>query len=296
MFKLNNKVKDIVLKKNRIPRIVSVILGAFICAVVYNSFNIPNNVVSGGGGGLAIIFNKMFGIPNIVFLDIFVGISLIFSFIFLGKKHIVYSTVGYLAYTIMLNLTSPIAHYFVMNFDSYLFTVFIYGLLNGIGSALIFRAGFNTGGIDSYIEIFMKKFKVPYKLVSNIINGIIILIGAIYFGLVNTIYTIIFLVISNFICDYFELGNSTNKLCYISTSKQKELEYFLTNELKVSYNIIFSSNGILIFKKDIIMCVVPTDMFYVLKEKLKSLDPNCTLYSEDCYTVYGGVTNNILPV
>lgn len=293
---MNNKLKSELLKNNRIPRMFTLMLGAFISALVYNSFIVPNNIVSGGGGGLAIIVNKLTGMNTTLFLNIFIIISTIIAIFFLGKKKILYSVTGYIAYYIMLNITAPISKYINLQFDSYLFSICLFGIISGIGSSFIYRAGFNTGGIETYVEILQDKLKIPFNVASNILNGIIIVLGAIFFGPINTIYTLIYLIVSNYACEYIQLGNSSNKLCYIDIKNKRELERYLTNEIGVSFNYIESTNGIGIFKHDIIMCVIPTDMYYNLKRKVKEIDSNATIYSEDCYTVYGGQLNSLLPV
>ena len=55
---ISSTMLDQVTKKNRIQRTIVCILGCLIIAIAYNTFIVPNNLVTGGVGGLAIIVCK----------------------------------------------------------------------------------------------------------------------------------------------------------------------------------------------------------------------------------------------
>ena len=47
---------------------ITFVLGIFLLAMCYNLFLLPNNFVTGGMNGLAIIFNKIFGLNHTIFI------------------------------------------------------------------------------------------------------------------------------------------------------------------------------------------------------------------------------------
>ena len=279
---------------NVIVRGIALILGCFICASVYNLFAIPNQIVYGGFGGLAIVVNKFSGIPAIAFLNIAITTSLVISIIFMGFKHTLHSIIGYVCYFIMLNLTSKLYANVSITFDSFLFTCIFFGLLSGLGSGLIYRSGFDTGGMDTLLTILRDKFKVPFAKVGNIVNGLVIILGILSFGYIKAIYAIITLFIINTISDNVVIGLSSKKMVFINSKKISELTKFIEKELDTGYTLLQSTNGIGIFKRTIIMCVVPTYRFYTLKAIVHELDDKALLYSHDCYNVTGGRTNQIV--
>lgn len=283
-------------KKNRINRFIFLVIGAFIVALIYNCFIVPNNLVFGGIGGLAIIVNKVFGVNINLFINIVTVALIILSLILMGIKHTSYSIIGFAVYTIMINLTSPLSTFIKVDFDSFLFAVIINSIIMGFGYGLIYRTGFNTGGSDSIVQIIQHFFHLPMGQVSNVINGIIVIIGAVNFGLIKTIYAIIFLKIMNYISDYIILGVSTSKLCYITTKHTKEVEEYLSEHLSTGYSLIESTNGIGLLRKPIIFIVVPNDYFYHLKEEVLRIDKNAKFISNDCYTVENGHMNKIIKI
>lgn len=287
---------DIITRKNRISRIIILGIGSFIAALIYNVFVSPNNLVYGGVGGLAIIVNKLTGINEILFIDIATIILVLISLVVIGPKKTSYTIIGYGMYAIMVSLTAPFAKYISFNFDSFLFSVILTAIIDGLGYGLIYKCGFNTGGADSIVAITQHFFKVPTGKLSTIINGIIVIGGAFVFGISKTIYAIIFLKIMNFVSDYVILGTSTSKLIFIKTKELNKVEDYLNRELNVGYTLIDSGNGIGFLKKRIIMCIVPSEMFYNLKKDLISIDKRVEIISNDCYTVEGGTINKLIKV
>ena len=283
-------------KKNRVSRIILLFIGAFIVALIYNAFIVPNSIVYGGVGGIAIVISKYTGIETTLLINILTAILALISIFIIGLKNTSYSIFGFLAYALMINLTSPIAPYFQFEFDSHLLSILFYACISGVGSGLIYKCGFNTGGADSIIAMAQKYFQFTTSKLSNIINGMIIIAGALTFGIQKSIYAIIYLKIINFFSERTIVGVSTNKLCFIKSNKIGDIEGLLNKELEVGYTLIESTNGVGLLKKNIIMCVVPTDRFYDLKHELINIDSNAKIISNDCYTVVGGKINKLINV
>lgn len=289
-------ILDQVTKQNRISRLLTLLIGAFIVGIVYNAYVVPQSLVYGGLGGIAIIVNNLTNMSTTLFINIVTIILIIISILLLGFKKTSYTIIGFLFYTIMINLTVPLAPYFTIQFDSYLFSIAFYSFVAGIGYGLIYKAGFSTGGVDTFINILQKYVKVQTGILSTIVNGVIVICGAALFGITKTIYAIIYLRICNFMSDRVVLGVSSNKICFIKTNKMEKMEEFLSNELEIGYTLLESTNGIGLLKKNIIMCVLPSDRFYDLKKEAKHIDKKVILFSSDCYTVEGGSTNRLVTV
>lgn len=291
-----SNILETIKNRNRIPRLMFLLIGTFIIALFYNSFVVPNNLVYGGIGGLAIVVDNIFHIGTTLFINVGTIVLIILSYFLVGFQKTSSTIIGFLAYSIMITLTAPLAKMLNFTIDSFLLSVIVYAMFMGLGYGLIYRAGYNTGGADSVVLILQKFFPFPTAKISNIINGIIVVLGLANFGIEKSLYALIFLKICNFIADQVLLGVSTSKLCFIKSNKISIIEQYLREELEVGYTLIESTNGIGILKKSIIMCVVPTDRFYDLKHELSLIDKKATIISKDCYTVIGGYTNKLLPI
>lgn len=285
---ISSTILEQVTKKNRIQRIIVCILGCLIIAVAYNTFIVPNNLVTGGVGGLAIIVSKFTGINPVIFIDIASVVLIIISYILIGRKKTFHSVFGFATYAVLASLTEPLTEIIKVNLDSYLFTVIIFSIISGLGYGLVYKSGFNTGGMDSLIQISQKYIPVSTTRLSNIFNLIITVVGAIIFGIPKTIYAIIYLKIVNLVSDKIMLGTSNRKICFIETTKTKNIEKYIKDELELGFTIIKTTED------NLIMCVVPTDRFYTFKHDLLKIDNNCFITTNDCYTVEGGNVNPLI--
>ncbi len=285
---ISSTILEQVTKKNRIQRIIVCILGCLIIAMAYNTFIVPNNLVTGGVGGLAIIVSKFTGINPVIFIDIASVVLIIISYILIGRKKTFHSVFGFATYAVLASLTEPLTKIVKVNLDSYLFTVIIFSIISGLGYGLVYKSGFNTGGMDSLIQISQKYIPVSTTRLSNIFNLIIIVVGAIIFGIPKTIYAIIYLKIVNLVSDKIMLGTSNRKICFIETTKTKNIEKYIKDELELGFTIIKTTED------NLIMCVVPTDRFYTFKHDLLKIDNNCFITTNDCYTVEGGNVNPLI--
>lgn len=285
---IKDNVLEQITKKNRIQRFIICTIGCAIIAISYNIFIVPNNLVTGGLGGLAIIVSKLTGINPIIFIDIVSFVLILISFLILGKKDTIHAIFGFFMYAIMASLTGPLSNIINIKLDSFLFETFIFSIFSGIGYGLVYKTGFNTGGMDSLVQITQKYFAFSTTRLSNILNLLVIIVGTFIFGITKTIYAIIYLKIVNLTADKIMLGTSNRKICFIESSKVASIKKYIHSDLGIGFTIIKNNH------KELLMCVVPTDRFYTLKHDLLNIDPSCFITTNDCYTVEGGSINPLL--
>ena len=253
---------------------VTFVFGIFLLAMCYHLFLLPNEFITGGTNGLAIIFNKLFNIDPTVFLYISRIVLLIISFICLGYKKTLPTVVGSLLYPIMVTITEPI--------------VVITGFLYGASSALIYKSGFTTGGGDVIMELIKKYAKVSTSVANFSYSFIILLMGAFVFGFESFIYSIIILLISNHFIDKITLGVSLSKVFFIYTNKLSEVKKVITEEYDSGVTILQSKQEFLHKKGEILMVAVSNLDCYRLRNRILELDPNAFFVINDCYEVNGG--------
>lgn len=262
----------------------------------YNAFILPNHLVYGGLSGFAIFLEAITGIKATLILNVGTYALLVVSLIFVGWKRTSYGLIGFFAYTMAINVTAPFANSFHLTCDSFLLKCVLVAGVEGIGMGLVYKAGFNTAGSDTVIDICTHFLKKPIKNVSTILNGIIILCGFTQFGLASSVYAFIYLLTINIVADYVLLGNRMHRLCFISGHHINLMEEFIAKEMKMGYTLINSTNGIGFLNRSIIMVVLPSDRFGILKNKIKSIDKHAHIVAAECYTIEGGKTNHLLRV
>lgn len=269
---------------------VTFVFGIFLLAMCYHLFLLPNEFITGGTNGLAIIFNKLFNIDPTVFLYISRIVLLIISFICLGYKKTLPIVLGSLLYPIMVTITEPIALALLkyINTSQVLISVVITGFLYGASSALIYKSGFTTGGGDVIMELIKKYAKVSTSVANFSYSFIILLMGAFVFGFESFIYSVIILLISNHFIDKITLGVSLSKVFFIYTNKLSEVKKVITEEYDSGVTILQSKQEFLHKKGEILMVAVSNLDCYRLRNRILELDPNAFFVINDCYEVNGG--------
>lgn len=269
---------------------VTFVFGIFLLAMCYHLFLLPNEFITGGTNGLAIIFNKLFNIDPTIFLYISRIVLLIISFICLGYKKTLPTVLGSLLYPIMVTITEPIALALLqyINTSQALISVVITGFLYGASSALIYKSGFTTGGGDVIMELIKKYAKVSTSVANFSYSFIILLMGAFVFGFESFIYSIIILLISNHFIDKITLGVSLSKVFFIYTNKLSEVKKVIAKEYDSGVTILQSKQEFLHKKGEILMVAVSNLDCYRLRNRILEIDPGAFFVINDCYEVNGG--------
>lgn len=287
---------DEVRSKNFWPRLLIMVVGVFILAVTYNLFFLKYELVTGGTSGLAIIINKLFGIEPALFIFIAEIFLLILSFLLLGPKQTGMTILGSLLFPFFISLTSEICTTISssVEYDSYIIICLVSGVLFGVGSGLVYKMGYSTGGADIVMQILNKYMKISTGVASLITSIAVIVPGAFVFGLNKAIYGTIIVIIISVLVDKIMLGISNSKMFYIRTKKAEEVQEFI-KEMNTDYTMIKADGAYSKKKYDMIMCVLPTRDYYMFKNVIQKIDPEAFFIITDCYEVYGGKRKDIFP-
>lgn len=287
---LENKV----VKKSALKKSALFVIGCLISALSYNLFFVPNNFVSGGLGGLGIILNHYFNIEPQTVLLVGNAILLLICIICLGFKESLISILGASTSVLFVYLTKDIPTMINFSFDNILLYVLAAGVVGGFGDALVYKAGFNTGG-SSIVALIIQHYRhKPLGTLIRNISLVIIVLGGLTFGYTSVMYSLIIMFISTYFVDRVLIGISESKMFFIHTSKEEEVKDFIIKIIESGVTE-FDSHGVFSNKKmKMLMCVVPTERYTLLKNAIKEVDPNAFIVVSDCYEVLGGTENKKL--
>lgn len=282
------EILDTIKKKKKVYRIGILLIAQLINALVYNIFLLPLNIVSGGTGGIATITKHLYHIdPSIMILILSVA-CIIISLMYLGIKKTAGAVIASFAYPLFVNLTSPIAKLISLNTNDMFIIIIFAGVLSGIACGLIYKTGYNSGGFTVICQIFYEKFNIAISKSSLIINGIIILLGGMFFGSTNAMYAIIYLYINNIVMDKVLLGISNNKAFYIITSEEEQIKEYLIDTLHHNVTIFDVKGGFLEKRRKVLLSVIPSREYYKVADGIKNIDKEAFFVVTDSYEVIGG--------
>lgn len=277
-----------VYKKSRIKRYVGLVAGILLISVAFNLFLLPNNIVFGGVSGISIITKRLFGWnPSLV---IMIGslFLLVVSFLVLGKKQTMGSVLGSILFPIFVQITANIGQ--IIHFDNLemLLCAVFGGILYGAGAGLVFKSGFTTGGTDIINQIISKYAKISMGNAMLMSDGIIVLSGVSVFGVNKLMYAIIVVYLIGIMTDKVLLGISDSKAFYIVTEKEEEIKDYILNQLGHGITVFNAKGGYSMENRQVLLCVVPTNEYFRLKEGIHTIDEKAFFVITDAYEVFGG--------
>ena len=173
------KLEKIIKNKNTYYNFFLFIIGMALSAISVSVFYSPNEVVTTGSTGLAIILNKYLNIDLSLLVLCLSSMLLVLSFLVFGinygSKHIL----GTLLFPVFLKSATLINR--VVNFEgvSLFLLIVIGGVLSGIGFGLVKRSNYSLGGFYVLYDIINKKFKKIFQKVSKQNCKLVIYIEAI---------------------------------------------------------------------------------------------------------------------
>lgn len=264
---------------------LNVLLGSIIIGLSFTIFFIPNNLIANGIFGLSQFSSNLLELnPGIIILTINI-ILLFFGILILGyqecKKYFITSItipiVVYISYNytwkINLSNTEPIV------------LVLAGAYLMGYGYSLIHKYSQSVGGFSIIDDLINKYRPIKNKEFSYIIEAIIVILTFLSYGFESSIYTIMIIIIINYMSTKSKIGISTSKTFYIITTKEKEIKTYLIEELKHDYTEFNVKGGYTNNKNKIIMTVVDTKDYYRVKQGINIIDNKAFIFIIDNYEV-----------
>ncbi len=280
-------IKKVLKKQNKTYRIILISLSTILWAILYNLFLLPMKLVTGGTNGVATITNYLYGIdPALMILLLAIACAII-SFMYLGVERTMTSLVATIAYPVLVKLTANITNLIVIDYSDFLLLVIFAAVLCGVANGLMYKSGYNNGGFPVISQILYDKYKISVAKSSLIINVIIVLIGAKFFGATNALYAIIYIYISNLVLDRVLLGISNNKAFYIITTKEEEIKEYIMSTLQHSITTFDVKGGFMDNKRKVMLTVIPSREYYRLTEGIKQIDADAFFVVTDSYQVEG---------
>lgn len=284
-------ILKIIYDKDKFKRSLEFLLGLFVLSLAYNIFILPNNIVY-GVGGIGVIFKKIFNFDPSITMLVSNVILLILSYFCLGKSKTSHTILGSLLYPIFINITVHLSNLVTIGTNDILLLTIFGATLTGFGHGLIFKSGYTTGGTDILNQIFQKYFKVSLGNSMIFTDGVIIVCGVFVFGWANVMYSLISLYIISIMTDKVVLGISQSKAFYIVTEYPNEVKDFILTNISHGVTILDARGGYSNDKEKMLLCVVPTSMYFRLKEGINYIDENAFFVVTDSYETSGGSVNN----
>ena len=281
-------ILNIVNNKNKIKRFLFVVLGVFIAAVSFNLFIFPNDIVFGGLTGVSVIITNFIDLDPSLIIFVLSFILLLIGAIFLGRDPVIKAFVVAIVFPIFVKLTENVSNLIKIDTGDQLLLALFGGVMYGFGVGLVFKNGYTMGGTDILNQILHKYLKISMGNAMLIVDGSIVIVGALIFGWTKCLYAIIILYIISISVDKSMLGISDKKAFYIVTSEVDRISSFVIDELGHGVTVFDARGAYSNVKTKVLFTLIPTKEYYRFKEGIKTIDKEAFFTVLDAYEVLGG--------
>ena len=263
-------------------------IGVICIAISVDLFLIPNDVVTGGVTGVAIILNDLLGTP-VGLTSLVLNIPLLIAgFRYLGGFvfgiRTVYATV---ALSFAIDLLNPyLGRYMQSTGDPLLYTLYG-GVLDGVGIGLVFRAQGTTGGTD-IIARFLQHWKgVPMGRSLLAMSALVFAAAAYLFSLDKLLYALLVAFISGRAVDLVLEGASYARQAVIITTLPDKIRASILHTLGRGVTLLEGKGGYTAAERTVLLSVVAQSEISVLKAIVRDCDPNAFVIFSNVNEVLG---------
>ncbi|MGH1285044.1 YitT family protein [Bacillus toyonensis] len=248
-------------------------IGSIIVAGSLELILAPNGLVDGGVTAIAIMANKVAGLP---LYGVFLGLNipiLLFTAKVMGKKFFIRTSYANVVTTLGLIYLKP----FPAITTSELLIVLYGGVLFGIGVGIVVKMGGAIDGSEMLAVWMNKHFKVPISTFLLAVNAVIFIFVAILFSIEQAMFSLAIFYIVTKLIDFILDGINQGKSVMIISGKNKEIGDLLMKELQLSVTYLHGEGGFLGEHKRIIYCITNRFIYPKMKDLVLSVDPTAII-------------------
>lgn len=267
-----------------------VIIGTGILAFGIACFYDQVGLVTGGFSGLAIVIKRVSeffvegGIP-LWFTNIALNVPVfILAYFLKGKKFIGKTLFG----TLMLSVWLYILPSVDMAEGDLMIAALFGGVCAGAGIGMVIRVGATTGGTDmvsALIQLKLRHFSIVQILL--VIDGMVVLLGLLIFGMRPTLYAIIGIVVQTKVSDLVIEGFNYSKAAYIITNEHEEVAKRIMTELDRGVTGLRAQGMYTKEDKCVLYCIVTQKEIIGLKDIVNEVDSSAFVIVSDVKEVLG---------
>ncbi len=260
-------------------RMLVVVISATLYSLAVIWFLEPANLLAIGVTAISQVLNRVFELGNI---DVPIGLFTlilniplcVFGYKYVSHRFIIFTLLSVIIQSILMLGFIPIPNFIDEIKDNRLFLSIIAGLISGVGIGIALRYGTSTGGVDIVAQAINLKKGVSIGVFSMLVNILLACVG----GIIDkdpttTLYTFIFIIISNLVVDKIHTAYNYLRIDVI-TSKKEEVSSALLNEIKRGCTIMdvqgaYTKN----YKFDVFMVISSYELEHA-KNIIAEVDPN----------------------
>ena len=273
-------------------------IGAVIGSFGVIIFLAPNNIAPTGVAGIAVISNFLFNTPigTVVFI-LNIPIQIVAYFMLPGGwRNIVRAGYVITIYTIALNYLGQFVPDDLTSSNELLNAIFG-GVLGGIGSGIVIRAGGNFGGTSTIALIIQRRTGMPLSSIYLYTDIFVIAIAGYIFGINAALLAIVALFIDGVAANYILEGPSVIRTALIVTIRPDEMSQLIMNTLDRGMTGWEGKGMYTGEERTVLYISVSRSQINELRRLVNQVDPEAFMVIGHGHTAYGeGFQRRIAPI
>lgn len=267
---------------------LSIFIGTFSLAVGTVLFLSPNNVLTGGGIGIALLIHSVTSSITLGMLIALVSIPFItLGFIYYGKSYTIKTFISMLLIAFFTDFLKEYLELKALTNDILLASIFG-GIFIGIGVGLIIKGRSSTGSTSVIGEILASKTKFKAAEILLMIDAAIMISSIFVYNNINqSLYSILSVYITSRIIDLILTGRPSKKIVNIVSNNPQELKQQIREQIEEHGTILIGEGLHQEQMKTIIFVAVDVSKIQLLKDLLKQYDPDAFMIITEATELLG---------
>jgi uncharacterized membrane-anchored protein YitT (DUF2179 family) len=262
-----------------------IIVGSVLVGIGVNLFFVPNQVVSGGVTGIAILIHYAFDTP-VGLMTLFLNLPLLaIGWRWAGGvRFLVRTGVAVAVLSATIDLTEP---YLVAPTADRLLVICYGGLLDGLGLGLVFRGRGTTGGTDVIAKIANRFLGLGIGQTLLILNIAIFAAAAFQFGAEAVMVALALAYVSSRTLDMVQAGFSASRQAMIITTDPEGVRDAIFQHLNRGVTLLEARGGFTGRARPMLYVVVGANEVGRLKLRVAEVDPQAFVAISKAQEVFG---------
>ena len=262
-----------------------ILIGNFLLAISVVVFILPNDVLSAGLAGIAILLHPFVPISEQVIITILTYVFFFFGWLTLGLKFAAETLLSTIFYPIFLFVCTKYMPPVII--DPILAALYS-GLIGGAGIGLVMRIGGSTGGTDIPPLIVNRYFGVDVSVCVMVTDALTIAFGLWIYGLEKVLIGLLAVYTTGIAIDKIvTFGGSSSLSVQIISPKSKEISSLLQKELHRGATLFKAYGGFKGEEKDVLLIVVSKRQYSRLLQLVKEVDESAFMITTETNEVHG---------
>ena len=260
--------------------------GNTLYALAVKLFLLPAALMSSGTTGIALVVNRLTGLPLTAFILCFNIAMLCLGWWALGRQFALTTVFSSLYYPVALEILDRLLGDIRITSDPLLNVLFA-GMGIGISLGIVMRGGGSTGGMDIPPLVLKKYFRIPVSVSLWAFDFCILLAQMMYNDFEDLLYGILLIMTVSFSLNkILLLGTSRTEMKIISEESNMIREAILSR-VDRGVTILHGEGGYLHRPTEVILSVVSNHEMPRIERLARDIDPNCFIIVSQVTEVWG---------